>query len=198
MRSKPAGTQSIVTIKKPLQQQGRIVSKSCLCLLLTFHTILATQSPTPTPTSGQLIKVEYDSGKNVAQVSLNPIVLASRKMEELRLGAVAGYPGRVKSRPTEIILILLSLSRTDDNRYDGACKLTVVADGKRLDWGQTQRTKQTQGGVFIEMMTAKISMDDFLLVSKAKQVKLRLGLTEVELSASQIDVLRLTASYLTE
>jgi hypothetical protein len=149
-------------------------------------------------TSNQLVKVEYDSGKDITQVNLNPIVLASRKFEELRLGAVAGYPGKVKSKPSEIVLILMSLSHTDENRYESARKLSVVADERKFDFGETQRAKQAQNDLFIEMMIAKVSMNDFLFVSKAKQVKLKLGLTEVELSSSQINALKLFASYLTE
>jgi hypothetical protein len=41
-------------------------------------------------------------------------------------------------------------------------------------------------------------MDDFLAVSKAKTVKIKIGLAEVELSPEQINILRLTASYFTE
>jgi hypothetical protein len=166
--------------------------------LLFFTVVGVSQSPPPTPTVGQPVKVEYDSSKNLTRVSMNPFVLASRKMEELRLGAIAAYPGKTRSKPNEIILIFLSLSHTDENRYDAARKLTVFADGQRLDLGETQRSKQAQNGLFIETMMARVPMDDFLLVSNAKQVKLRLGLTEIELSEPQIKILRLTASYLTE
>lgn len=169
-----------------------------LCLLLLIAIVSVSQTPAPTVTSGQLVKVEYDSNKNFTQISLNPFVLASRKLEELRLGAITGYAGKTKTKPKDIVLIILSLSHTDENRYDVARKLMVVVDGKRLDWGETQRSKQSQNGLFVETMIASVPMDDFLLMSRAKSVKIRIGLTEVELSASQIDILRLTASYLTE
>jgi len=48
------------------------------------------------------------------------------------------------------------------------------------------------------MMMANVPMDDFLAVSKAKAVRIKIGLTEVELSSPQINILRLTASYFTE
>lgn len=169
----------------------------CFVLSLWFPVVVVAQSPAPTP-GGQLVKVEYDAGKNFTQISLNPIVLASRKLEELRLGAISGYPGKTRSKPKEIILIILSLSHTDENRYEVARRLTAVADGQRFDWGETRRTKQAQNGLFIEMMVANVPMDDFLFVSKAKVVRIKIGLTEVELSSSQIDILRLTASYFTE
>ena len=148
--------------------------------------------------SVQLVKTEYDANKNFTQITLNPIILASKKLEELRLGALTGYPSKVKSKPKEIALFFFSLSKTDENRYETARKLSVVADGRRFDWGETQRSKQAQNGLFIETMTASVPIDDFLFITKAKQVKLRLGLTEVELAAEQMRVLQLLASYIVE
>ena len=176
-----------------------LISKCTLgCFVLSlFAVVSVAQSSVPTPT-GQLVKVEYDANKNFTQISLNPIVLASRKLEELRLGALSGYPGKTPSKPKEIILIVLSLSHTDENRYEVARKLTAVADGQRFDWGETRHTKQAENGLFIEMMMANVPMDDFLAVSKAKAVRIKIGLTEVELSSPQINILRLTASYFTE
>jgi hypothetical protein len=169
-----------------------------LLLLLSLITSAASQSPATPSAAGQLIKVEYDSSKDLTQITMNPIVLASRRLEELRVGAIARYPGQKKTRPSEVLLIFFSLSHTDENRYEAARKLMLVADGKRLDLGETQRSKQSQSGVFIETMVARVPIDDFLLVSKSKQVKLKLGLTEIELSPAQINVLKLTASYLIE
>ncbi len=167
-------------------------------ILTTAVVMLSASSSLNAQTNGQTVKVEYDSNKDITQISLNPFVLASRKLEELRLGAIAGYPGKVKSRPKEVLLMFFSLSSIEQNSYDPARKLSVFVDGNRLDWGETQRTKQAQNGLFIEIMMAKIPVDDFLQVSRAKQVKLRLGLTEVELTSSQIDLLRLMATYLTD
>jgi hypothetical protein len=148
--------------------------------------------------SGQLIKTEYDAKKDFTQLTLNPIILASRKFEELRPGAVTGYPGKVKSKPKSIALFFLSLSKTDENRYESARKVIVVADERRFDWGETQRSKQAQNGLFIETMTIAAPIDDFLFVTGAKQVKLKLGLTEVELTTDQMKLLRLLASYIVE
>lgn len=148
--------------------------------------------------SGQLVRTEYDASKDVTQIILNPIIIASRKLEELRLGAVSSYPGKVKAKPKEVALVFLSLSKTDENRYEVARKLVVVADARRFDWGETRRSKQSQDGLFIETMTATIPLDDFVFVSNAKQVKLKLGLTVVDLTAPQIKALRIMASYLTE
>jgi hypothetical protein len=146
----------------------------------------------------QLIKTEYDGSKDLTQITLNPIILASKKLEELRLGAVTGYPGKVKSKPKEIALIFLSLSKTDENRYEASRKLSVVADERHFNWGEVQRTKQAQGGLFLETMTTTIPMDDFLFVASAKQVRIKLGLTEVELGAAQLSALKLMASYVSE
>jgi len=146
--------------------------------------------------SGQLVKTEYDTNKDVTQITLNPIILASRKLEELRLGAVTGYPGKVKSKPKEVALVFLSLSKTDESRYELARKLVVVADERKFDWGETQRSKQAQNGLFMETMTATIPVDDFIFVSNAKQVKIKLGLTAVELTTAQISALRVMASYM--
>jgi len=142
------------------------------------------------------VKTEYDTNKDVTQITLNPIILASRKLEELRLGAVTGYPGKVKSKPKEVALVFLSLSKTDESRYELARKLVVVADERKFDWGETQRSKQAQNGLFMETMTATIPVDDFIFVSNAKQVKIKLGLTAVELTTAQISALRVMASYM--
>ena len=104
------------------------------CFVLSLFAVAAVaQSPTPTPPKEQLVKVEYDASKNFTQISLNPIVLASRRMEELRLAATSGYPGKTRSKPTEITLILFSLSHTDENNYGATHKLSAVADGHRFD-----------------------------------------------------------------
>ena len=156
-------------------------------------------SQTPVaPNTVQLIKSEYDANKDLTQITLNPIILASKKFEELRLGAITGYPGKVKSKPKEVGLVFFSLSKSDENRYEAAHKLIVIADEKRFDWGETQRTKQAQSGLFVETMTASVPFDDFLVVVHAKQVKIRIGLTEVELGEAQLNALKLLVSYVSE
>ena len=170
-----------------------IVSIACLLLAPSIGLQMSVAQE-----SAQLIKTEYDASKDLTQITLNPIILASKKLEELRMGAVTGSPGKVKSKPKEIALVFLSLSKTDENRYEASRRLSVVADERHFNWGETQRTKQQQNGLFMETMTVSVPIDDFLFITKAKPVKLRLGLTEVELGGEQMSVLRLLASYIVE
>jgi len=143
------------------------------------------------------IRTEYDESKDLTTITLNPLVLVSRRHEELRLGAVASYKGKGKGPPRAVTLIIISLSKFDSDRYATARKLTFTADGERLSLGQTQRTKQSQGGVFIESMAAEVPFDGFMKIARAKEVSLKLGLTEVRLPPEQITVMRAYAGYLT-
>lgn len=163
---------------------------------LTFFASPATESAQES--KEELVKTEYDDKKDLTQISLNPIVLASRKFEELRLGAIATYQGKVKVKPKEIVLIFLSLSVNEVNKYESARKLTLIADGEKISVGETKHSKQVQQGLFIESMMISIPTDLFLRVSWSKALTVKLGFTEVELSPAHITALRTAASYMTQ
>jgi hypothetical protein len=146
-------------------------------------------------TKPEMIKVEYDQQKDVTQITLNPMVLISRKFEELRFGAVTSYKGREKQKPDVIALIFLSLSKVDMNKYESARKLTILSGEQRFFVGETQRAKQSQNGLFIESMSTVIPFDTFLKISQARAVTFKLGTSEIKLSADQISMLRATVSY---
>jgi hypothetical protein len=142
------------------------------------------------------VKVQYDEQKDVTQITLNPFVLASRKLEELRLGVMASYKGRVRAQPKEVVLLFLSLSAADADKYETARRLTVLADGRTLGGGNVQRSKQTQNGLFVEALAAVVPFDTFQRICQAKEVTLKLGITEVKLSPAQIALLGIAADYM--
>ena len=146
----------------------------------------------------ELVKVEYNEQKDLTQITLNPIILASRKHEELRLGAVTSYPGKVKQKPREVALLFISFSRSDTDKYDAARMLTVTTNTQKYPLGETKRTKQAQEGLFIETMAAVVPMDTFVSICWSKEVTIRLGLTDVKLSPDQISLLRAAVSYMTQ
>ena len=147
---------------------------------------------------GKKINVEYDAQKDITKITLNPMILVSRKYEELRLGAMTSYQGKLKVEPKEAALIFVSLSAADVSKYESARRLTILADGQQLFVGETQWSKQTQNGVFMESMAAVIPFDIFLRASRAKEVTMKLGLTTVKLSPEHITMLRAAASYMME
>jgi hypothetical protein len=167
-----------------------------LCLLLSIKAV-GSSAVLAQETRGPL-KVEYNSQKDLTQITLDPFVLTSRKLEELRLGAVTGYPGKTKSQPKEVALIFLSLSPLESNKYEAARKLTITADGQRIVLGPMQYAKQSQNGLFIESMTTGIPFESFLRVCRSKEVRIKLGFAEVTLSPKQITLLQAFASYATD
>jgi hypothetical protein len=148
--------------------------------------------------SGKLVRVEYDSNKDFTSITLSPFVLASRKFEELRLGAITGFAGKTRVRPKEVALVFVSLSTSDMNKYVSTRKLTVTLDGERLAVGETQHSKQTQNGFFVETMPITIPMDLFLRISQAHEVTMKLGFTEIKFTPEHLQILRIAASYMTE
>ncbi len=149
-------------------------------------------------TKAETVKVDYNEQKDITQITLNPIILASRKHEELRLGAVASHPGKLRVKPREVALLFISLSTSDTNKYESARMLTVITNAQRFPFGETKRSKQSQNGLFIETMAAIIPMDAFVRICWSKEVTVKLGLTEVKLSPDQIGLLRAASSYMTQ
>ena len=192
---------------KNIQQSNRffylaLVRAAHALLVISLSSFLAFVSfPSPgraQDTRPQKVTMEYDEQKDITQITLNPIILASRKYEELRLGATASYKGKVRVQPKEVSLIFVSLSAADVDKYESARKLRVLADGQQFALGETQRAKQAQNGLFIESMVAIIPLDIFLRICWAKEVRMKLGLTEVKLSTEHITMLRAAASYMTQ
>jgi len=168
-------------------------------ILLSLFTSFSFASPLRgQATSAESVKVEYNEQKDITTIVLDPIILVSRKYEQLRLGAMASYKGRTRVQPKEVSLLFVSLSATDEDKYESARKVTVVADDQRLNLGEAQRSKQAHNGLFIESMAIVIPSDIFLRICWAKELTIKLGFTEVRLSADQITRLRSAASYMTQ
>ncbi len=142
------------------------------------------------------VKVEYDRQNDLTKITLNPVVLASRKQEELQLGVVASYKGQKIITPKEATLIFISISASDVNKYESARKLTVWADGQRVGLGEANWAKQSQNKLSIEILTIAVPFDTFSQIARAKQVTFRLGETEIRLASANITALRAAEGYM--
>ena len=194
----PLECQSVTQPSSSFQYEIVRGSRLFVALCLLFAIEVGSSSAVLAQETRGPLKVEYNSQKDLTQITLDPFVLTSRKLEELRLGAVTGYPGKTKSQPKEVALIFLSLSPLEGNKYEAAHKLTITADGQRIVLGPMQYAKQSQNGLFIESMTTGIPFESFLRVCRSKEVTIKLGFAEVTLSPKQITLLQAFASYATE
>ena len=169
----------------------------CAFVAVAGHLQTSAQERSP-DAKGELVNVEYDPGQDITKITLNPFVLISRKQEELRMGAVTAYQGKTKITPKEIALLFMSLSATDDSRYESARKLTLIINDEPFALGETSRSRQIQNGVFIDTMVLKISTDVFVRLAQAKTARVKLGMTEVALKPTHFDILRVAVSYMTD
>lgn len=170
----------------------------CLLLLLCARPLDLTgvaQDTTAAAKPGE-IKVVYDGPNDLTKVMLNPMIVASRKHQELRLGAFSSSKGKAVVRPKEIALVFVALSVSQGEGYENARRLTVTADARKFPFGGMQRSVQTVNGVSAESLVMAVSYETFLEIVHAKKVSLKIGLTEVELSPEHIKTLRAAASYM--
>lgn len=142
------------------------------------------------------VKVTYDQAQNVTRITLDPIILISRRHEELRLGVAAAHPGERRQTPAEVALVFVSLSATGDNRYENSRSLAVVADQERLALGETQRAATSQNSVAIETLSVAVPFDKFARIARAEKVQVKLGFTSLTLTPEQITSLRAAAAYM--
>jgi hypothetical protein len=163
----------------------------CACLFAVGSVCVAQEVLKP----GE-IKVAYDAPSDTTKVLLNPMIVASRKHQELRLGAFSSSKGKTIIKPKEIALVFVSLSVSAGEGYENARKLTVTADARKYPFGGMQRSVQTINGVAAESLLTVMPYETFLAIAYAKKVSLKIGLTEVELTPEHIKTLRAAASYM--
>lgn len=141
-------------------------------------------------------RVEYDDKTDTTKITLNPIILVSRRHEELRLGAFSAYQGKARATPKEVALVFISLTSAPSTKYESARQLTIIADAERFRCGQAQRTTQSEKGLFMESLMAVVTFETFVKVARASEVTVKLGITEVKLNPEQVLMLRAAASYM--
>jgi hypothetical protein len=153
--------------------------------------------PRQTPESqASPVRAEYDEKSDTMRVTLNPIILVSRRHEELRLGVFSSHQGKAPAMPKEVALVFISLTASAANKYESARALTIIADGERFRWGETQRTTQTRDGLFMESLMTVVPFETFVKVAGAKEVTVKLGITEVKLKPAQVKMLQAAATYM--
>ncbi len=164
---------------------------------LIMFPISALALPAQTPEGTvRPIRVEYDEKSDTTRVTLNPIILVSRRHEELRLGVFSSHPGKTPTKPKEVALVFISLTAAAANKYESARQLTIIADKERFRFGETQRTTQAEKGLFMESLMTVVPFETFVKVGRAKEVTVKVGITEVKLKPEQVLMLRTAASYM--
>lgn len=177
----------------------RLLTRAALLFVspLFMFSMSARASLAQTP-EGQVspVRIEYDEKSDTTKVMLNPIILVSKKHEELRLAAFSSHQGKAHAPPKEVALVFISLTAAAANKYESARKLTIIADGERFMCGETQRTTQSEKGLFIESLMSVVPFETFVKVARAKEVTVKLGFTEVKLKPEQVMLLREAASFM--
>jgi len=118
--------------------------------------------------------------------------------EQLEVLAHFNFPGKNFARPTSIVLSFLSIAQ-DEFKYSSDDEVTVTADAVRFDFGNVRiadrRVDTNMGSPYYrETLEVSIRIDNFLSITNAAEVKVRLGKVEFDLSTGQIKSLRALGS----
>jgi hypothetical protein len=162
------------------------------------------------------VKITYDKKNNETTESV-PLVIVKEvpgtiearfpdgtrnlPSETLRMTAYFSYPGRTFVKPTHVMLAFLSLVQ-GEAKYRETDEVTVRVDGQSLNIGklrvadQRVDTNMELKDVNYWRETLELSMEtpEFLRIANGRKVTVKLGNTELDLSAEQIKLLRVLAS----
>ena len=163
------------------------------------------------------IKTVYDKAKDETLMVLMPMMVsvipgtidASFPAEgatmrlpsaELRMTAYFSFPGKTLITPKQIVLGFQSLTQ-DKTKFAQERELTVTADGSQLNFGEMTITdRRIDSGIqlrdttfYRETLELPVAYEDFLRITKAAKVSVRLGKTNFDLQSGQLQSLRALA-----
>jgi hypothetical protein len=160
--------------------------------------------------SGEIkIQEDYHQASRKTLVKLEPLQVLGEQFNGLSMGALFSHSGRtLKQTPTSITLLLRSVAK--EFKYAEQRNLTALADGEAIKLGAMSRTgKQVEvlsdgrievvrlgkkgrskGDHVLETLTLDVPTATLTKIARSKEVKMRLGETEFELTETHLTALR--------
>jgi hypothetical protein len=146
------------------------------------------------------IDTTYDQAKDETLVRLDRMWISEERLDpttlenNLMMTVFYTYPGKVPSVPRSVVIAFLSIGR--GAVYSKDRHLTFYADKERFDLGTMDLIERQVLGYqnIREILSLPITYEMFAKIVNAKKVRIELGPTSWNLSESQLEALRDTAS----
>jgi hypothetical protein len=172
-------------------------SMALLVAMVCISTTLALgQQPSPKQTykhDGK-IEVKFDESKNQTVVRLDTMKIYENDSETLSMIVSGSYAGKTPpAPPSELLFVLYASSK--QRRYQTEPQLIVTADSEVVRTRQLKNYgARTEGDRVIEPLLTMMPYDILAKMANAKKVTLKIGTTEYEMTANNLEALRDFAS----
>ena len=171
-----------------------------LCLLCAASSATSQPQESSSACAGLVKQVErkYDRFKDQTTTTLKPIRLLQKESprEELSLSVESTTKGEGQGRPKEVVLLFTS--EATRWRYYEEADAAFVVDGKRIEAGKAYATDTLPGSRLIrEKLKLTLPFEKFREIVGGKRVEMKLGPTELQLSAESLSSIRAFASCVT-
>jgi hypothetical protein len=167
-------------------------------LMLALMVLAGLQTTTAYAQCGPQVEKTYERFKDQSTFRLKPqrVIQVARPRESLDLGAEAVIKGEAPAQPKEVSLLFTS--ETEKWKYFEEAEAIFIVDGKRLETVKAHATDTMPGRSTIqEKLKLTIPFETFMEIVKGKQVELKLGPTELQLSGKDLGSLRAFMSCVT-
>ena len=149
---------------------SRALSRAIGLLLLVCVTTIA-QTPNKVETT-------FDEHKNLTTMKLGPVRLAgnNERYYSLDFTLIAEHPGRTKQTPERISFDLVSVVKA--RRLNTDLYVVFVVDGREVHFSSNRSAirNPVPGRLWIgERMTFTISYDEFVKMTNAKKLSIKMG-----------------------
>jgi len=175
---------------------------SCLCLLVLSTVFcvaqdkveISTDPPAPMPQLPVIkevgkAKVLYNERINKTIIQTSPLQVQGDWRNGIRLRAAFEISGKEIAKPSNVTLSFFSAA--SDRTYADNRALKILIDGKEALSGIAHyKSGNTDGEVFLILVTQDIPYELFLRLINANIVKMQIGPTEFELKESDLEAFK--------
>jgi hypothetical protein len=184
-----------------------VIISGMICL--TVYRSLASRRIIKSPASDVRIEEDYQRASRKTLVKLEPLPVPGRQSDGLSISASFSYSGRkLKRAPARITLSLTVMAREFKDARQRA--LTALADGETIKLGVMNRAGQrvgmrsdgsrevvtpgkivaSRGDHMLETLTLNVPTATLTKIAQSQTVKMKLGETEFDLTATHLAALR--------
>lgn len=165
---------------------------SLLALCRTISFLVLVCFTTFGQTSDKVVTT-FDETKNLTTTKLGPVRLAgdSERYHSLDFTLLAEYAGKTKQTPEPIFFDLVSVVKA--RRLNTDLYVVFLIDGREVHFGSNRSAirKPVPGRLWIgERMTFSIPYDDFVKMTNAKKLSIRMGGTVFEFNVETMGALQ--------